>query len=29
MLKEECMFDQQFIHVAYKNIVSQAEQALK
>jgi len=29
MLKEEYMFDQQFIHVVYKNIVSQAEQALK
>ena len=29
MLKEEYMFDQQFIHVAYKNIVLQAEQALK
>jgi len=29
MLKEEYAFDQQFIHVVYKNIVSQAEQAFK
>lgn len=27
MLREEYAFDQQFIHVVYKNVVSQAEQA--